>query len=134
MKRVCNSQSVIRNENVCIVRIALSYTCDHYTKTISPSRHLLRNCLPGSGNVDFVHDKLSKGRPYKMLAVLDEYTCHALCVEVKPKMDLADVLEALHKIPLKHWKPEYFRSENGSEFIATALRAGSSSQAAAHGS
>ena len=45
-------------------------------------------------SVDFVHDKLSSGRPYKMLTVLDEYTRQALCVEVKSKMGSADVLPA----------------------------------------
>lgn len=57
-------------------------------------------------SVDFVHDKLSSGRPYKMLTVLDEYTREALCVEVKPKMGSADVLEALYRLLLKHGKPE----------------------------
>ena len=33
-------------------------------------------------SIDFVHDKLSNGRPYKMLTVLDEYTREALCVTV----------------------------------------------------
>jgi len=32
-------------------------------------------------SIDFVHDKLSNGRAYKMLTVLDEYTRQALCVE-----------------------------------------------------
>ena len=73
-------------------------------------------------SVDFVHDKLSSGLPYKMLTVLDEYTRRALCVEVKPKMGSAEVLEALYPLLLKHGKPEYIRSDNGSEFIATALQ------------
>ena len=73
-------------------------------------------------SVDFVHDKLSSGRPYKMLTVLDEYTRQALCVEVRPKMSSADVLEALYRLLLKHGKPEYIRSDNGSEFIAAALQ------------
>ena len=73
-------------------------------------------------SVDFVHDKLSSGRSYKMLTVLDEYTRQALCVEVKPKMGSADVLEALYLLLLKHGKPEYIRSDNGSEFIAAALQ------------
>jgi len=34
---------------------------------------------------DFVHDKLSNGRPYKMLTVLDEYTREALCVAVSSR-------------------------------------------------
>ena len=73
-------------------------------------------------SVDFVLDKLSSGRSYKMLTVLDEYTRQALCVEVKPRMGSADVLEALYPLLLKHGKPEYIRSDNGSEFIAAALQ------------
>ncbi len=72
--------------------------------------------------INFVHDKLSNGRPYKMLTVLDEYTREALCVAVKPKMKSADVLDALYPLLLRHGKPEYIRSDNGSEFIATALQ------------
>ena len=30
-------------------------------------------------SIDFVHDKLANGRPYKMLAVLDEYSREAPC-------------------------------------------------------
>ncbi|WP_406676047.1 IS3 family transposase [Roseobacter weihaiensis] len=86
-------------------------------------------------SVDFVHDKLSNGRPYKMLTALDEYTREALCVAVKPKMNSADVLDALYPLLLRRGKPEYIRSElpvegaigsspmgDGSEFIATALQ------------
>ena len=43
--------------------------------------------------IDFVHDKLSNGRSYKMLTVLDEYTREALCVAVRPKMNANDVLD-----------------------------------------
>jgi len=35
-------------------------------------------------SIDFGHDKLANGRPYKMLSVLDEYSREALCVAVKP--------------------------------------------------
>ena len=73
-------------------------------------------------SVDFGHDKLSSGRLYKMLTVLDEYARQALCVEVKPRMGSADVLEALYPLLLEHGKPDYIRSDNGSEFIATALQ------------
>ncbi len=69
-----------------------------------------------------MHDKLSNGRPYKMLTVLDEYTREALCVAVKPKMKSANVLDALYPLLLRRGKPEYIRSDNGSEFIATALQ------------
>ena len=42
-------------------------------------------------SIDFVHDKLANGRPYKMLTVLDEYSREALCVAVKPRMGNAEV-------------------------------------------
>jgi putative transposase len=73
-------------------------------------------------SIDFVHDKLSNGRPYKMLTVLDEYTREALCVAVAARMGAADVLEALYPLLLEHGKPEYIRSDNGPEFIAAPFR------------
>ena len=69
-----------------------------------------------------MHDKLSNGRPYKMLTVLDEYTREALCVEVRSNMGAQDVLDALYPLLLKHGKPEYIRSDNGKEFVAGALQ------------
>ena len=73
-------------------------------------------------SVDFVHDKLSSGRPYKMLTVLDEYTREALCVHVRARMGSADVLETLYPLLLKHGKPDHIRSDNGPEFIAGHLQ------------
>jgi len=73
-------------------------------------------------SIDFVHDKLSNGRPYKMLTVLDEYTRQGLCVAVKFKMGSAEVMEALYPLLLKHGTPEYIRSDNGPEFVAKRLR------------
>jgi len=70
-------------------------------------------------SIDFVHDKLANGRPYKMLTVLDEYSREALCVAVKPRMGNAEVLEALYPLFLKHGKPEFIRSDNG---LSSSLR------------
>lgn len=72
--------------------------------------------------IDFVHDKLSNGRPYKMLTVLDEYTRQALCVSVAVKMSSADVLEALYPLLLQRGRPEYIRSDNGPEFVAAPFQ------------
>lgn len=72
--------------------------------------------------IDFVHDKLSNGRSYKMLTVLDEYTRQALCVEVKGRMGSDEVLEVMHRLLLKYGKPEFIRSDNGGEFVAQNLQ------------
>jgi len=73
-------------------------------------------------SIDFVHDKLSNGRAYKMLTVLDEYTRQGLCVAAMFSMGSTQVLEVLYPLLLKHGTPEYIRSDNGPEFIAAPLQ------------
>ena len=68
--------------------------------------------------IDFVYYKLSNGRSYKMLTVLDEYTREALCVAVRSKMTANDVLDALHPALMKHGKLEFIRSDSAPEFVA----------------
>ena len=74
-------------------------------------------------SVDLVHDKLSNGRRYKMLTVLDEFTRQALAVEVGTRITSDDVLEVLYRLFLRHDKPEFVRSDNGPEFVAEAMQA-----------
>ncbi len=69
-------------------------------------------------SIDFVHDNLSNGRPYKMLTVLDEYAREALCVAVALNMGSADVLKALCPLPLKRGRPTHIRFENGPDFTS----------------
>ena len=57
-----------------------------------------------------------------MLTVLDEYTREALYLAVWPKMNAQDVLEALYPLLMKHGKPEFIRSDNRPEFMATHLQ------------
>jgi putative transposase len=72
--------------------------------------------------IDFVHDKLSNGRPYKMLTVMDDYTRQALTVHVGAKLGSAEVLEALYPLIIKHGKPEHIRSDNGPEFVSKTFQ------------
>ena len=73
-------------------------------------------------SVDFVHDRLSNGRPYKMLTVLDEYTREALCVKVATCMGSSDVLEALYPLLLERGPPTHIRSDNGPEFVSAPFQ------------
>ena len=68
--------------------------------------------------IDFVQDKLSNGRSNKILTVLDEYSCEALCLAAWPKVAANDVLNALHPVLMKHGKPEFICSYNWLEFVA----------------
>ena len=68
--------------------------------------------------IDFVHDKLSNGRSYKMLTVLDEYTRQALAVTVRTKMGAEDVLEAIYPLLLRHGSLRRTSARTGSTSIA----------------
>jgi hypothetical protein len=65
-----------------------------------------------------VRDRLSNGRPYKMLTVLNEYTREALSVTVSTKVGANEVLGALYPLLLTRGQPTYLRSDNGAEFSA----------------
>lgn len=73
-------------------------------------------------SVDLVHDRLSNGRAYKMLTVLDEFTREALCVQVATKMGAHEVVEALTPLIVQRGAPDHLRSDNGPEFIAEPLQ------------
>ncbi len=91
----------------------------HFDASIIRLRPLYANHV---WSIDFVHDKLSNGRPYKMLTVLDEYTREALSVTVATRMGSAEVLDALYPLLLHRGKPEYLRSDNGPEFSSAPFK------------
>ncbi len=72
---------------------------------------------------DFVMERTRDGRPLKMLTVVDEYTRECLALAVRRRMRASDVQEVLGELFLTHGCPTHIRSDNGPEFIATALRA-----------
>ena len=57
-----------------------------------------------------------------MLTVMDEYTREALSVTVATKMGSAEVLDALYPLLINRGKPEYIRSDNGSEFTSSIFK------------
>ena len=71
---------------------------------------------------DFVQGRTHDGRVFRMLCVIDEYTRECLAIRVKRKLNSRDVLDTLGELFVRHGAPEHIRSDNGPEFIATALR------------
>ena len=57
-----------------------------------------------------------------MLVVIDEHTRECLAIEVDRKLNAQRVLDTLADLFVEHGPPEHIRSDNGPEFIATALR------------
>jgi len=71
---------------------------------------------------DFVQDRTHDGKVYRMLCVIDEHTRECLAIRVERRLNAQIVLEVLADLFLEHGPPEHIRSDNGPEFVATALR------------
>lgn len=71
---------------------------------------------------DFVMDQTEDGRRLKLLPVVDEYTRECLTVEVARHFTAADVVRTLDRLFKERGTPRYLRSDNGPEFIATAVK------------
>ncbi len=71
---------------------------------------------------DFIHDRDEHGRPLKWLSLVDEYTRECLLLEVERSIKAVDVVSLISETMLIRGIPGHIRSDNGSEFIASAIR------------
>jgi putative transposase len=71
---------------------------------------------------DFVHDRTEEGRTLKWLTLVDEFTRECLALKVERKLKSEDVIEVLEELIATRGLPRFIRSDNGSEFIAKALK------------
>lgn len=71
---------------------------------------------------DFVMDQTQDGRRLKMLPIVDEYTRECLGITVARSLTAQDVIDTLAKLFTQHGAPQFIRSDNGSEFIASAVK------------
>jgi transposase InsO family protein len=71
---------------------------------------------------DFVFDRTTGGSPLKWLSIVDEYTRECLALKVDRGITAEDVLDTLSELFAMRGVPTAIRSDNGPEFIATAIR------------
>jgi putative transposase len=72
---------------------------------------------------DFVMARTHDGRAFRMLTVIDEHTRECLAILVARRLASDDVLQLLTELFVEHGAPDHIRSDNGPEFVATAVRA-----------
>ena len=70
---------------------------------------------------DFVFDTCADGRSLKCLTVVDEFTRECLAIDVAGSIRSGRVIEVLTQLVSVHGAPRYLRSDNGPEFVATAM-------------
>lgn len=71
---------------------------------------------------DFLHTSTERGGKLRVLAVLDEYTRECLALYVSRSISSRRVIHLLNWLFVTRGRPEYLRSDNGSEFIARAIQ------------
>lgn len=72
-------------------------------------------------SMDFMSDRLTNGRQFRTLNLIDEFNREALAIEVDTSMPSLRVIRVLEHV--KQWRqlPQSIRVDNGPEFIAEAL-------------
>ena len=71
---------------------------------------------------DFVEDRTHDGRKYRMLNIIDEFSRECLAIRIDRKLKSTDVIGVLADLFTLRGVPGYVRSDNGAEFIATAVQ------------
>lgn len=71
---------------------------------------------------DFVMDQTEDGRRLKMLPVVDEFSRQCLAIEVARHITAQDVIKTLDRLFKQRGAPRYLRSDNGPEFVASAVK------------
>jgi putative transposase len=71
---------------------------------------------------DFAMARTSEGRPFRILAILDEYTRECLSLVVSRRIVSEDVMDQLFSLFVLRCTPMYIRSDNGPEFTARSIR------------
>uniref|UniRef100_UPI001EE42DB6 integrase core domain-containing protein n=1 Tax=Teichococcus vastitatis TaxID=2307076 RepID=UPI001EE42DB6 len=71
---------------------------------------------------DFVEDRTRDGRKLRMLNVVDEFTRECLAIRVARKLNSLDVIDVLADLFIMRGIPGHIRSDNGPEFVATAVK------------
>ena len=71
---------------------------------------------------DFMIDRTSDGRAFKILNIIDEYTRECLAILVARRIKNQDVIDILFWLFVSRGLSEHIRSDNGPEFTAKAIR------------
>ena len=71
---------------------------------------------------DFVEDRTREGRKFRTLKVVDEFTRECLAIRVGRRLGSTEVIDVLTDLFISRGTPAYIRSDNGPEFVATAVK------------
>jgi len=71
---------------------------------------------------DFMVERTTDGRAFRVLNIIDEFTRESLSGKVNRKISSQDVIDELFNLFIFRGIPEHIRSDNGPEFTAKVVR------------
>ena len=74
-------------------------------------------------SIDFMHDALAHGKPFRTFNVLDDYNREGLGIEVDFGLPAPRIIRALDQIIEWRGKPKVIRTDNGSEMCSGEFQA-----------
>jgi putative transposase len=72
-------------------------------------------------SMDFVSDRLTDGRWFRILTVVDQYTRECLCIHADRSQSGEKVVEHMRRLTTMRGVPESITTDNGSEFAGRAM-------------
>jgi putative transposase len=91
------------------------HMCLHRGPVPTPTGHQER------WSMDFVHDQLFNGRPFRILTVVDQWSRHSPLLEASFSMSGQMVAEVLERYVASHGVPVSITVDHGTEFTSKAL-------------
>ena len=73
--------------------------------------------------MDFVSDRLTDGRWFRILTVVDQYTRECLCIHADRSQSGEKVVEHMKRLTALRGVPESITTDNSSEFAGQAMDA-----------
>jgi putative transposase len=73
-------------------------------------------------SMDFMHDRLTDGRAFRLFNVIDDYNREGLCIEVDFSLPAERVIRALDQVIEWRGAPRIIRCDNGPEYISETVK------------
>lgn len=90
-------------------------------KREKPDALTVPNVINHCWSMDFMHDRLQDGRPFKLFNVIDDFNREGLCIDIDFSLPASRVIRSLDQIIEWRGKPTQIRCDNGPEYVSCIL-------------